>query len=394
MLFDRSAELRDGPRTHALIVAISEYTNLPAHDQPKDELFGLRGLSSSALTGFHIYRWLMKNKDLLAAPLATCELMAAPSRDEIATERALAEVAGRCRLGDFMTAANEWRARARCNKEDSTFFYFCGLGKELADQEPIILLQDFGEASGPLLRGAVSVNNLLYGMSPYHRQPEIARTQLYYFDTSRKPFKDISAFEALNTTPVFDAVPLGMDDRRAAIFFGARAGEHAYGMKGRHSLFSEALLDCLDGKAAIPSNVDEHGKLSWSVTINSLVNALGPALESLKDKYDMGEIKPRFEVGGLVQDAVITKLGSPPEVAVHVAIEPSAVAANCQIRIENDEGQVVKEMSSTETPADLKVVAGYYRCLVRTEGREMTRFFLAAPPRVNWTFSVPLDSAH
>jgi hypothetical protein len=235
-------------------------------------------------------------------------------------------------------------------------------------------------------------------MSPNSRQPDIARTQLFFIDSSRTRLSGVSSFELQNTTPVFDAAPLGLDDRKAAVFFGSQPGTPAYAAKGKQSFFSEALLRCLDGDAAVPLESNDDESLTWGVTINSLVGGLGPALEALTHKYDMGDVRPRFEVGGLVQDAVIVRRDGPPDVRVQVTVFPPEAVPYTKIDIEDDQGKLVAQIAVGETPKSLTLPAGYYRCRATSSEtfgiKEFVRLMLIKPPQANLNVMIMQSGAN
>jgi hypothetical protein len=399
LIFDRRAELKGQPGTHALIVGVSDYTYLPRYDEKADPKLDLKGLASSALSAFKIYEWLLERRDHLPVPLATCRLLLAPSDKE----RLVSQVGGLndevkgspCGVDDFLLAANEWRADAQAGRDHATFFYFSGLGKELARSEPIILLQDFGRPIGPVLRGAVSVNNLLYGMSPNVRQPNIAQTQLFFVDSSRTPLPDLQSFELRNTTPVFDAVPLGLDERRASVFYASQAGGRAYAVRGQQTLFSGALLECLNGAAAVPAPVDSSDDRDWVVTTHSLINALGQVLRRLNTDMQKYNVRQTFEVGGLVRDAVVVRLDGPPVVPVRIEIDPPEVAPRTVITIQDETGKPIKTLTPPREggPVSVDLTAGVYLLEAKTAPPApgpmvVTRVRLIKPPRVEWKVRV------
>jgi hypothetical protein len=399
-LFDRRTAWGDRPGTHALIVGVSSYRNLPSHASSiRDPKFGLRGVASSALSAYRVAQWLIQHADELAVPLVTLSLMIAPSDRETEVEPVLAAKALPCGVDDFFRAANEWRNLARDNRNSSMIFYFSGLGKELARSEPILLFEDFGDDYGPLLRGAVSVNNLVYGLSPTDRQPQIARTQLFFIDSSRTSFENVMRYELANPTPVFDAEFLGIDDRCAPVFYASQPGAHAYSIKGQQTLFSAALLECLSGAAAVPAPASsgEDDFPLWEVTVSSLIDGLDEVLTrrraEKKAEYDRFNVKQEYAVGGVVRDAVIHRLAEPPVVPVQFHINTKAPAGQIRIHIMDDSDNVVwkyDDVVATLSPdgfeTQLELSAGYYRAAIWVESTRLTtRTRLVKPPRCDWT---------
>ncbi|MFL6275321.1 MAG: hypothetical protein ACJ74G_08910 [Blastocatellia bacterium] len=388
-LFDNRKALEGKPGMHALIIGISDYPHLA--NMPE---FNIYTNTSGAITGYRIYQWLVAHQQQLAVPLATCRLMVAPSAEEIAGEPALQELAGRCTVEDFLYAANAWREDAQSSPDNMTFLYFAGNGFELSKSNPIIMLQDFGNGIGPVLRGSITVNNVFYGMGPTERQPQIARTQLYFVDTDRVyPARTFQAFEEMNTTAVFDAVPLGLDDRDAVIFYATSSGSAAYAYTGDVTLFSDALLRCLDGAAAVPGEMDEEGSWRWRVSITSMMNGIDRVLAGLNQETGLNQ---KFEVGGQARDAVICYLDEPPAVDLQIEVEPAEAAAVSHLELQDEEGEVVLALGPPLMPHPYRInkPAGYYTLKVSIEPADprfkgqASRVRLLTPPRAVWKVKV------
>ena len=125
LIFDNRANLQGQPSLHVLIAGVSAYQNLPKQTEPlKPENFGLRQLSSTALTAYQVYRWVLDHQQNVPVPLATCRLLLSPSLDEVAAEPALNELADPCTLNNFLVEAAGWRNDAGLNEGNITFFYF------------------------------------------------------------------------------------------------------------------------------------------------------------------------------------------------------------------------------------------------------------------------------
>src|SRR5690349_4760734 len=126
MLVDERARLKGQPGLHAFIVGISAYPYLPKGEEPDvpAAAFGLRQLSSAALTAVKMVRWLRDRRDHLAAPLATCRVLLAPQPAEAANGKDVCDGAGEATFAAFSAAAKEWRADAASHRDNVTFFYF------------------------------------------------------------------------------------------------------------------------------------------------------------------------------------------------------------------------------------------------------------------------------
>jgi hypothetical protein len=389
--------LGNKPGVHALLVGVSDYTYLPDDDQPPtSDDFQLRKLHSGAVTAHKIYEWLIKRKDHLAIPLATCRLLLAPST----REEKLEEFRTPCGVNDFLAAANDWREDALTNRDNAAVFYFAGLGKELPRAEPVILLQDFNNKVGPVLRSAVGVNNLVYGLSPTVWQENIARTQLFFFDTSRTQLPDKQPYQLANATKVFDAQVVTQDDRAVAVFYAARPGMRAFARKGEQTLFSKVLLQCLDHDAAVPGDVDDYGTAArWEVTIHSLIEALQQGLQALNEENRKYGIEQDFMVNGRVQDAVLHYLDQPPQVDVRLEVDPPKTDSQITLELVDDHDTVFPTRQDPANPNVFTqtVPGGYYSLRVRVKeagGRDFeqkVRTRLIKPPRTVWKVRVSAE---
>src|SRR5258706_503636 len=112
-----------------------------------------------------------------------------------------------------------------------------------------MLLPVYGEGLGGGIAARMITRNIAGGKVPTAIFPDIARTQLYFVDACRITPQEFRQFERMPTYGVFDAEVNDVDDRKAPIFYAAIPGTAAVGRSGKQSLFSDALLQCLEGAA-------------------------------------------------------------------------------------------------------------------------------------------------
>jgi hypothetical protein len=317
-IFDNRANLQGQPGLHVLIAGVSAYQNLPKQNEPlTPESFGMRQLSSTALTAYKVYRWLLDHQQNLPVPLATCRLLLSPSSDEVTAEPALDDLADRCTLDNFLVTAAGWRNDAGSHQENMTFFYFAGHGVQRTKDDSVLLMEDFDGRIGGLLRKAVDTNNIFKGMAKSNTHPNMALTQLYFIDACRDFLPAFKNFESENTTPVFRVQLSGEDKRTAPIFYAAAPGTKAIGIKGEQTLFSKALLDCLNGDAGVFQEVD--GQEKWHVSVHSL----NEALETKIDDWNATlQAEQDFILGGWVTNTPIYFLEQPPVVEIILEVVP------------------------------------------------------------------------
>src|SRR6266478_7947692 len=162
-----------------------------------------------------------------AVPLTTCRILLSPSVGE-QTDDAMALKAQRANITNFLEAASAWRTDASTHPENVSFFYFAGHGVQLGRGDDTLLLDDFGSGVGPTLRSAVSVTNIFNGMGGFGGSDQMARTQMYFIDSSRTSPIGMLDLSSLNTTAVFDEYALRPDDHTAVVFYAAQPGQPAF----------------------------------------------------------------------------------------------------------------------------------------------------------------------
>jgi hypothetical protein len=301
-------------------------------------------LASSVSSAKAVAEWLEING--LAVPLATCRVLLSDGDN------------GAASVDQFLRAASEWRKDACSNRDNIAFFYFCGMGFQRSPTEDLMLFEDFGGV-GPALRGAVAVDNLFQGMAPGHEAAEIARTQLYFIDTSRTYEFSSERYQLSNPTRIFDEYRAGPDDRSAVVFYATQPGGPSYTVHGeKMSLFTTALLRCLDGEAA--TAIDASQPVRWGVTINSLIQGLDRLTKSLNETWGSGRLPMQVPVvGGLVRDHVIRYLKETPLAAVKVHLEQSALFS--ELWVENSDGHLVYKTSvDPKAEVQLALPSGFY----------------------------------
>ena len=332
---DRRTRAQSAPGVHALIVGIGRYQQA-----------SIPHIASSASSAEAVAEWLKINT--LAVPLASCRVL----RD------------GEASVNRFLQAASDWRENACTNRDSIALFYFSGMGFQRSQTEDLMLFEDFGGV-GPALRGAVSVDNLFQGMAPGNDAPEIARTQLYFIDTSRTDEGSLERYQLSSPTVIFDEYRGGPDDRSAVVFYATQPGSHAYVRVGEStSVFTTALLRCLDGEAA--TVLDPSPPVRWGVTINSLIQGLDRVIKGLNETLGPSGLPWQVPVvGGLVRDHVLRYLEQSPVAAVKVRLEQASTFSD--LWVEDSDGRVVYKTSvKPEEEVQLKLPSGFYMVRAKT----------------------------
>jgi hypothetical protein len=361
LVIDRRDALKGQPGLHAFIVGISAYPHLPDEDQPDPPAaFGLRQLSSAALTALKMTRWLSDRRDHLAAPLATCRLLIAARPDEGAGEAELKGKAGIAAYADFSAAAKEWRADACTNRDNVTLFYFAGHGVKRERGDHVLILQNFGDGVGGALSAkAVNIVELLDGMAPSRKQKEIARTQLYVFDACRTTPEAFEEHQIMNVGAIWDVdreKSDDVDDRIRTLLFSAIPGAGAYGDKDG-TLFGTALLSSLNGGAGVVLN-DEEGDGQWGISLHALPKALAYHLDRINRTVGADQ---NWEISNLCRELIIQRLDSPPPVDVRLRVIPPEDAGSASVSLRDENHQFIRENIKLEPhPFGDTIPAGRY----------------------------------
>ena len=130
------------PGLHALIIGVSQYTHLPALDDPSTaRSFGLRSLTTAASSAFALFKWLTQRaRPPVLWQASVCD---PPSDEEIKKQPELRQYASSCSVSDLIVEASEWRINARANAKGMTLFYFAGQGMGRSKDDTLLLFSDF-----------------------------------------------------------------------------------------------------------------------------------------------------------------------------------------------------------------------------------------------------------
>jgi hypothetical protein len=298
-------------------------------------------------------------------------------------------------LANFRRELNAWRRDLSSSPENIGLFYFAGHGIQRSGADMVLLLDDFLEGygdGGMLLEKGVDFFRLYQGMATNPPQTNEGARQFYFLDTCRKLPKCFQDFEYLATNSVFDLPAGGQDSRNAPIFFGAIPGAAAYEISDEQTLFSRALLRCLDGLAGIPMEEDDEGRVQYRVTVNSLNAALRVAMEELNEAYGGDQV---YDVGGHSRETIIRTLPSPPEVDVVLQVDPDRASRSAQVDVQDQNLASFRHFSPVDPhPFRDRWPAGTYTARVRFDSqqtvfRNYARARPIVPPRpIMWKMRV------
>jgi hypothetical protein len=387
LVVDNRAALAGAPGLHALIIGVSEYPFLAGGGSPVPDPWGMPQLTSTASTAHKIFQWLTSAQ--LPVPLATVQLLLSPAL----SETHLAGVGDPATLDNVIVAADAWRTAASDNRDGYTFFYFAGHGIQRTKEDAVLCLHDFRRPPFGALHHAIDLLTLRTGMSPAPGREDIARTQFYFLDACRVQPEQQRHFEPMTTSAVFDKDLAGEDDRRSPVFYSSISNMAALAIPGQQTLFSRALIDCLNGVGADSLGEDENGNDRWGVTVTGLDRGLKLRIEELNRELQADQT---YTQGGQFTQATLCVLTSPPLVDVELSIDPEAARLVGELVVTTDGDVVCVQKPAPVSPHPVKgqLKAGLYRVSVVFNAQpppfgNFSKLKKAESPRVTWKVTVP-----
>jgi hypothetical protein len=356
LVLDNRAGVTDAG-VHVFIVGVSDYLNLPAHDDPPVEpKWFLNKLTSAAISAFKIYELIRQTS--LRLPLKTIRLLLSPSELETRAEPAIRELGvPTASRTAFENCARAWREDAKSNPADMTIFYFAGHGIQRGPEDGVLLLDDF-LADGPPLAKCFAIGDIRNGMAPSPSYPDIALSQFYFVDACLTRHQTQTRFVNPQVPDVFGAELNVVDRREATMIFSTVDGAVSLGRTGMPSHFSAALTLAFERAAENPQ--ETSGGTVWPVTSLTIKNAL----DMYYKKHQLGQVK----LGGVVGLPVIRYLTAPPEVDISVEVRPPCLEASGEIWLLDETDTAVAGCDpTTKTQFEVTAKAGIYRLQVESE---------------------------
>ena len=370
LVFDKRDELQGKDGIHAVIVGVSDYLNLPDHDDPTgDDTWFLNKLTSAAISALTTFEWISQSP--LRLPLKTVRLLLSPSATELAAFPALAAMpdiaaggTGRATRAAFEADVRAWRKDARANANDMTIFYFAGHGMQRGPEEGVLLLEDFlADDGSPPLANAFEISNIRNGMAPSDQSPNIALTQFYFIDACLNRPETQKKYVNPQVPDVFGVVLNGVDKREAPMLFSTVDGALSLGRAGKPSHFAEALKIALNVAAEDPD--DSQGATLWPITSMTIKNALDAY-------YVKQKLGTRVKIGGVVGEPVIRYLDQPPPVDISILVQPNTFGTPCDVALFDDNNAMASQCN-TAAPLgaglvfEATVKAGFYRVQIASD---------------------------
>lgn len=371
------------PALHALIIGVSAYPHLPGGDgPPAPDGYGLTQLTAAARSAMAVRNWLDASDNRLSVPLGNCTTLLSPSPGEMAFCKSAAGLATR---DEVSRALLDWRDDCASDPDNLAFFYFAGHGVQRTRTDAALLLSDFADRPGNPLVNAIDINNLVNGMAPTVKRPGMARTQMWFIDACRVFPSQFDSFERLSATEVFDVTLSDRDNRCAPVYFGSLPGGEAFALPGDQTIFSKALIECMNGAAGVL----RPGSTEWDVTVGSLSLSLEPVVRAIN--AETGGSQVAWTGGQMTKPGtrIVTAPGV-PDVRVSLELRPSSCAHEMSLRVTCPKGNPMPvPIPLNPNPFCDRWPAGVYRFDASPSDRGLVDGHLPVlPPEFPWVGEV------
>jgi hypothetical protein len=246
------------PRTHALVIGVSDYQDL---DTGVGATFGLDKLESPVPSATAFADFLLNEYDNPSAPLGTVAFLA--SGGQYKAQNSAAVAVKEPLFKNIKDAFDSWYNLCDQSADNVGIFYFCGHG---FDPGPMTLLcQDFGVDQSNIWSQAIDFDTTYWAMGDNK-----AIAQCYFIDACReKPIETLYS-RNFKPTPLRTSATLKGKARAAPTLKAAIDGRKALAPRGSLvSYFTDGLLNSFREF----SEVDGNG-INCLVTTDSIVQSM------------------------------------------------------------------------------------------------------------------------
>ena len=302
------------PRTHALVIGVSDYRNL---DTGVGATFGLGKLEAPVPSATAFADFLLNEYDNPAAPLSTVEFLVsggqykAQNSPAVAVEEPL--------FKNIKDAFDQWYELCDQSADNVGIFYFCGHGFDPGTMT--LLSQDFGVDQNNIWSQAIDFDTTYWAMVDNK-----AIAQCYFIDACReKPIETLYG-RNFKPTPLRTSATLKGKGRAAPTLKAAIDGRKALAPRnGLVSYFTQGLLHSFRNIAGYDNGMD------WLVSTDSIVQCMLNVMRrtTLQD----GTTVPCTPFGeyNVVRD--LHRMPKPPRVLASVKMSQDDAHAGAQMSL-------------------------------------------------------------
>lgn len=302
-----------GSGTHVLLIAASHYPYLIGGEGPflSEDNDGMKQLTSPSFSARELVKWFLDTPyNNHTKPLASIALLLSERNVPAFTHpRATNENAvDSATMANVSKAVSEWKDRGDSHEDNLMLFFFCGHGIAQGP-EVALLCSDYGADKNAPLNAAINFTAMHQGMDRCK-----AANQCYFIDACRTSSDTLIESYDFAGLPIIQArrnARRGLPPRQAPVFYSTLAGEAAYGRPNQPTVYTEALIDGLDGTGAS----DRDGQ--WCIYTTELNTAVGTAVSRIGQQV-------QYPTTGNLTSFVLHELNSPPLVPVTVGCRPKS----------------------------------------------------------------------
>jgi hypothetical protein len=319
------------PYTHALVIGVNSYQFLPSNPgaqtgpdgNPITGLdLGLGQLTTPSISARALAAWIAGNFYNEQAPLGSLHLLV--SEDNPASfqfSQSQGAVPERARCEKVETAFKEWRSRCQRNPQNIALFYFCGHGV-LVNGDQVLLLEDYGADDWEPFKNTINIGQLQQGMEHCR-----AGLQCYFIDAcSNFSYQAANLRNSVGQSWSNSAWPQTQDQLPVTLVLKAAVeGKLSGGITGRVSRFTNALIQCLDGRGCY----QEGGK--WVVSTTSLIDSVYRVVEELNTLEGGPALIPKATP---VARSPIHYRQDPPLIPAVIQVEPARAMQYARLRLD------------------------------------------------------------
>jgi hypothetical protein len=348
-----------GSATHLLIIAASHYPYLLGGDGPftTEDHDGMKQLTSPSFSARELVEWFLDtpyhnpDKPLASIALLISERNIPPFEHPKASNPSAVETAT---MANASKAINEWKERGDSHPDNLMLFFFCGHGIAQGP-EVALLCSDYGADKNAPLNAAIHFTALHQGMDRCK-----AAYQCYFIDACRTSSDTLIESYGFAGLPIIQAkrnARRGLPPRQAPVFYSTLAGEAAYGRPNQPTVYTEALIDGLNGTGAS----DRDG--SWCIYTTELNTAVGTAVSSMGSQV-------QYPTTGNLTSFMLHQLRSPPVVPITVGCRPKANNQAWTMLYRQDNVEIERRPPAADDWRT-KVVSGSYQFVALDAGNEI-----------------------
>ena len=355
--------LAQSPQTHAIVVGVGDYPHLlGGSGKLSIDNGGMGQLTSPPLSAHTFAAWLIRSFHNPNKPLGSVSLLVSDQIPGAFVNPATgqAHVTMAATADNIVAAIEDWKLRGDEHPENMLIFYFCGHGST-AGTETSLLASDFGANANNSLDGAIDLRPLILGLNQC-----AASEQVFFIDACRGSSEALIAAQSTGRLVI---QPRTRDSTwpvlRSSTFYATSIGDGAYGLPGRPTFFTSALIEAFNQLAAD----NEEG--DWRINTHRMAEALDHLLVRQRSSFPGLVQMPEFNDRSKIH---LHYLQSPPEALVYLRCDPPSELHMADITYARDGGGPVDipRPAPGAAETELRLASGSYEFSASLPGRTST----------------------